>query len=76
MNRWIGEQWSTLRNRFFDPSFGKAMPYENTIQKINRTRFPNALGGQIGISEANPRVWEEPKGFRTHAIAMYLGNNY
>ena len=54
-----------MHNRFFDSSFGKALPYENTIQKNNRTGFANALSGQIGGSTPKLRVLEEPKGFRT-----------
>ena len=61
-----------MRNRFFDPSFGKALPCENTIQKTNRTWFPNALRGQIRASARKPRVLEEPKGSRTPSIAIRL----
>ena len=54
-----------MRNRFFDPSFGKALPCENNIQKINRTRFPNALRGLIVAFARKPRVLEELRSFRT-----------
>ena len=41
------------------------MPYENTMQEFNRTRFPNALIGQIGAFGCEQKAWEEPMGFRT-----------